>query len=140
MKHENQDTVGDKCEKNDEGCLIYNDSDKLKAWKSHCERLLNVEFMWNSDSLPDLEPKISPPLCTTEEMIPKAIAKMKTGKAAGSSGIVIAMIRSAGKEIIKSITNLANRIIKKSCISSDWNISYVVSLYKAKGDALYEDN
>ena len=31
MKHENQDIVGDKCVKNDEGCLIYNDSDKLKA-------------------------------------------------------------------------------------------------------------
>ena len=73
-------------------------------------------------------------------MISKAIAKMKTGKAAGPSGIVIAMIRSTGKEIIKSITNLANRIINKSCIPSDWNISYVVSLYKGKGDALYEDN
>ena len=46
-------------------------------------------------------------------MISKTIAKMKTGKAAGPSGIVIKMIRSAGKEIIKSITNLANKIIKE---------------------------
>ena len=45
MKHENEDIVGDKCVKNDEGCLTYNDSAKLKAWKSHYERLLNVEFM-----------------------------------------------------------------------------------------------
>ena len=68
MKCENQDTVGDKCVKNDEGCLTYNDSVKLKAWKSHCERLLNVEFMWNCDSLPHLKPKIGPPLYITEEM------------------------------------------------------------------------
>ena len=45
MKCENQDIVGDKCMKNDEGCLTYIDSAKLKAWKGHCERLLNVEFM-----------------------------------------------------------------------------------------------
>ena len=65
---------------------------------------------------------------------------MKTGKAAGLSRIVIEMIRSAGKEIINSITNFANRIIKEGCIPSDWNFSYIVSLYKGKGDALSRDN
>ena len=74
--------------------------------------------MQYSDSLPDLNPKIGPPLYITEEVISKAIAKMKTGKAAGPSGILIEMIRSAGKEIIKSITNLANRIIKEGRIPS----------------------
>ena len=65
--------------KND-GCLTYSDSAKLKAWKSHHERLLNVEFKWNSDSLPYLYPKTGPPLYITEEMISKAIVKVKTGK------------------------------------------------------------
>ena len=41
-KHENQDTVGEKCMKNDEGCLTYDDSAKLKSWENHYERLLNV--------------------------------------------------------------------------------------------------
>ena len=117
MKRENQDIVGDKFVKNDKRCLTYNDSAKLIAWKSHYERLLNVKFMWNSDSLPDLNPKIGPPLYITEDMISKAIAKMKTGKAAEPSGIVIEMIRSAGKEIIKSIANLANKIIKENWYS-----------------------
>ena len=65
---------------------------------------------------------------------------MKTGKAAGPSGIVIEMIRSAGKEIIKSITNLVNRIIKEGHFPSDWNLSHNVSIYKGKGDALSRDN
>ena len=116
MKRENQYIAGDKCVKNNEGCLTYYDYAKLKAKKSHNERLLNVEFMWNSDSLPDLNPKIGPPLYITEEMISVAIAKMKTGKAAGPSGIVIEMIGSAGKKIIKSITNLANGIIKEGLL------------------------
>ena len=140
MKRENQDNVGDKCVNNDEGCLTCKGSAKLKAWKSHYERLLNVEFMWNSGSLADLNPKIGPPLYITQEMISKTIAKIKTGKAAGPSGIVIEMIRSTGKEIIKSIANLANRIIKEGWIPSEWKLSYIVSLYKGKGDALSRDN
>ena len=75
--------------KNDEECLTFNNYAKLKAWKSHCEGLLNVEFMWSSDSLPDLESKIGPPPYITEEMISEAIAKMKTDKAARPSGVVI---------------------------------------------------
>ena len=42
--------------------------------------------MWNSDSLPNLNSKTGLLLYITEEMISKSIAKMKTGKAAGSSG------------------------------------------------------
>ena len=73
-------------------------------------------------------------------MVSKDIAKMKTGKAAGPSGIVIEMIRSAGKEIVKSVRNLANRIIKDGQIHSDWNLLHIVSLYKGKGDSLSRDN
>ena len=73
-------------------------------------------------------------------MISKAIAKTKTGKAARPSGTVIEIIRSAGKEIIKSITNLTNRIIKEGRIPSGSNLSYIFSLYKSKGDALSRDN
>ena len=113
MRREKQDIIGNKCMKNDEGYLIYTDSAKVKARKSHYERLLNVELMWNSDPLLYLNPKIDPPLYITEEMVSKAIVKMKNGKSAGPSGIVIEMTRSALKQIIKSITNLANRIIKE---------------------------
>ena len=144
MKQKNQDNVGDKCVKNDEGCLAYDDSAKLKAWKGNYERLLNVEFEWDSDSLPDLKPKIVHLYVTASlslyKMISKAIAKMKTGKAPGPSRIVIKMIKSAGKEIVKSIANLANRIIKEGHIPSDWNLLYSVSLYKGKGDSISRDN
>ena len=65
---------------------------------------------------------------------------MKTGKAAGPSGIVIQMIRSGGREIIKSITNLANRIIKEGRIPSNWNLLYIIILYKGNGGPLSRDN
>ena len=78
--------------KNDKGCLAYSNSAKYKAWKSHYERLINVEFLRDSDSLPDLEPKTGSPLYITEEMISKDNAKMKPGKAAEPSRIVISVI------------------------------------------------
>ena len=51
--------------KNDKGCLTYEDSANLEAWKSHYKRLVNVKFVWDSYSLPDLKPKIGPPLHIT---------------------------------------------------------------------------
>ena len=74
-----------------------------------------------------VEAKIGPPLYITEEMISKATAKMKTGKAAGPSGIRIRMIRSAGKKIIKSIRNLANKIIKAVFLQT--GTSCILSVY-----------
>ena len=136
MKSENQDIVGDKCVTDDNGNLSYDDASKLKAWKSHYEKLLNVEFPWESDSLPQVEPISGPPIYITEEMVLNSIKKMKSGKAAGPSGIVIEMIRSAGEGIISSITQLANCIIYENKIPEDWNLSFIVSFYKGKG---YED-
>ena len=46
-------------------------------------------------------------------MISRAIAKIKPGKAAKPSGVMIKMIRSDVQEIFKSITNLVNRFIKE---------------------------
>ena len=46
------------------------------------------------------------------------------------------IIRSAGEGIISSITQLANCIVYENKIPDDWNLSFIVSLYKGKG---YED-
>ena len=40
MKSENQDIVGDKCIKDDDGNLAFDDKSKLTAWKSHYKKLL----------------------------------------------------------------------------------------------------
>ena len=88
-----------------------------------------------SDSLPDLNLKIGPFLYITKEMISKVIAKMKTGKTAGPSGIVIEMIRSADKVIIKLLQTLQTELsrnalflqIETFCILSIYTRVKVVS-------------
>ena len=49
------------------------------------------------------------------------------------------MIRSIVKEIVKPITNLANKIINEGRIPSHRNLSHIVRLYEGKGDALSRD-
>ena len=73
-------------------------------------------------------------------MVKKAISKLKLGKAAGSSGIVVDMIKAAGDTGATIIRDLATAIIRNSKVRTDWQKSFIVCLYKGKGDALDKGN
>ena len=85
-----------------------------------------------SDVLPVEGP--SPPI--TNDMVRKAVCKMIPEKAAGPSGVVSEMIKASGGAGIELIRDLINAIIAQNCIPSNWQYSYIVNLYKGKGDAL----
>ena len=140
MKYENKDIIGVNCVKNDDGNLAHTDKEKLDAWKCHYNRLLNVEFPWDRNSLSEEQPVEGPAIWITEDMVSKSINIMKKGKAAGPSGVVIELIRAGGKEMIRCITILANHIVCVGAIPADWNLSFIINCYKGKGDALERGN
>ena len=140
LNRENQDIVGDKCVKDDEGNIAYDDEAKLEAWRQHYQRLLNVEFEWSEDDLSEVSPVEGAPPFITFSMVLKAIARMKQGKAAGPSGVVIEMIKAAGDRIVPLISHLLNLIIKESKVPDEWNLSYIINLYKGKGDGMDRGN
>ena len=72
----------------------------------HYERLHNVEFDWDPDHL-----SRGLPIPITIDMVTKAISKMKSGKAAGPSGIVVEMIKAAGDTGASMTRDLATAII-----------------------------
>ena len=111
---------------------------KQNAWAEHYERLLNVELDWDPDHLSNKLPLEGPPIPTTIDMVKKAISKMKSGKAAGPSGIVVEMIKAAGDAGATKIHDLAT--IHDSKVPTDWEQSFIVCLYKGKGDALDRGN
>ena len=76
----------------------------------------------------------------TLEMITKAINKMASGKAAGPSGIVAEMLKPLGEAGVAEVRYLIEDIISEGCIPIDWQESYIVNLYKGKGDALNRGN
>ena len=72
---------------------------KQKAWLEHYQRLFNVEFDWDPDHLTDEPPVEGRPIPITIDIVKKASSQMKAGKAPGSSGIVVKMIRAAGDTV-----------------------------------------
>ncbi|RUS73531.1 hypothetical protein EGW08_018716 [Elysia chlorotica] len=140
MRKENADVVGDKPVKNDAGEMSMSVDSKQKAWLEHYERLLNVEFDWDPDHLSDEPPVEGPSNPITIDMVKKAISQMKSGKAAGPSGIVVEMIKAAGDTGASMIHDLTDAIIRDGKVPSDWEQSFIVCLYKGKGDALDRGN
>ena len=80
MDKTNQDVVGEKCVRNDAGELSLSDEEKMMAWVEHYTRLLNVEFEWESDQLPEVAPVEGPPPPVKRDLICKALRKMKSAK------------------------------------------------------------
>ena len=68
-------------------------------------------------------------------MVKKAISQIKAGKAPIPSGIVVEMIRAAGNMGTSMICDLAAANIHDGKVPSDWEQSFIVCLYKGKGDA-----
>ena len=92
MRKENVDVVGNKPVKKDAGEMSMSKEAKQNARAEHYERLLNVEFDRDPDHLSSELQLEGPPIPITIDMVKKVISKMKSGKAAGPSGIVVEMI------------------------------------------------
>ena len=132
--------VSEKPVKNDAGQLSLDEEANKEAWREHYERLLNVEFPWNPEDLPEESPVEGPSEPITLEMITKAISKMASGKAAGPPGIVAEMLKPVGEAGTVEVRDLIEDIISEGCIPTDWQESFIVNLYKGKGDALNRGN
>ena len=74
--------------------------------KCHYEKLLNVEFRWDSNTLPEEQPVQGPPIRITNEIVSEALSKIKKGKPTGPSGLNAEMILAGGDDIILAITHL----------------------------------
>ena len=115
--------------------LSFDKEAKKVAWKQHYEWLLNEEFSWNPEDL-TADPVVGPTIHIDVEMVVKAITKMKTGKAAGPSGIVAVILKASGDTGARLVTDLANDMVRNGGIPSEWEDSFIINIYKGKGDAL----
>ena len=140
MRRNNQDVMGDKPVKNDAGQLSPDEEAKKEAWREHYEHLLNIEFPWNPEDLLEESPVEGPSEPITLEMITKAISKLASGKAEGPSGIVAEMLKPVGEAGAVEVRDLIEDIISEGCIPTNWQESFIVNLYKGKGDALNRGN
>ena len=140
MRKDNLDVVGDKCIKDDSGNLAISDAAKMYCLErallspSQCRILMGFREPIND------KPNAGVPLFIKAEMVNNAITKVEPGKASGRSGIDAEMLKSSGTSGTNLIADLINAIIKYGEVPSDWESSYIINLYKGKGDALEKGN
>ena len=132
--------VGENCVRNDAGEVALSDDDKMKAWVEHYARLLNIEFEWPSQELPELPPTAGPRPKVSASLISKALGKMKCGKSAGPSGVITEMLKAAGDDGVELIRQLAEAVFSSCDIPEDWEKSFILNLHKGRGDALDRGN
>jgi len=65
-----------------------------------------------------------------------AISKKKSVKAVGPSGIAAEMLKAADEDGVLWVTDICNAIVREGKIPTDWRKSWMVYVYKGKGDAL----
>ena len=108
--------------------------------EEHYATLLNVEFEWPCELLPEVPPVAGPPPSVSAVLIRKALRKMKIGKAAGPSGIIAEMLKASGEEGVELATQLAEAVFGSSEIPKDWEESFILNFFKSKGEALDRGN
>ena len=136
MVAKNRDVVGDGCIKDEDGKVVV-DQDGLKdVWRRYFEKLLNEEFDWDREGLETGHAVSGPAEEITASEVRAAIGKMKAGKAVGPSGIGAEMLFAAGEAGVIWVTDLCNVIVKGGVIPADWRKSWLVTVFKGKGDAL----
>ena len=110
--------------------MSMSEDSKQNAWLAHYQRLRNLEFDQDPDHQSDEPPVEGPPIQIITDMVKKAISQMKAGKAPGTSGIVVEMIRAAGDTGTSMICDLTAAIIHDGKEPSDWEQSFNVCFYK----------
>jgi Reverse transcriptase (RNA-dependent DNA polymerase) len=140
MTKKNRAVVGGGGLRDGDGRIVTEEEKIMEMWRSHFEKVSNEEFEWDRDSLakegagePIVESSIEE---ITDEEVRRAMSKMKGGKAPGPSGVGAELLSAAGEVGIKAMVELCNAIVREGRMPEDWSKSWLVSIYKGKGDAM----
>ena len=87
---------------------------RMSCWeirKEHYDKIFNEEFSWDREGLTEVRPVCSSSEKNSEVKVEAAISKMKPGKAAGPSGVVSDMLKAAGEDGTRWMTELCNAVL-----------------------------
>jgi hypothetical protein len=136
MKEKHKDIVGSGGVKDASGRVETEEVKVRGVWEKYFNKLLNEEFDWDKTSLEACTCNVTGCDPITEEEVKEAIINMKKWKAAGPTGVTIDLLRAAGIEGIKWLTEVCNAVIRDGRIPDDWKNSWITAVYKGKGDAM----
>ena len=132
----NSDVVGASCVKGSDGKIVVDEDKLMDVWRAHYDGISNEEFAWDREGLTNVSPVCGPSERISALEVDAAIGKMKQGKSGGSTGVVSEMLKAAGETGTMWMTDVCNAVVRDGKIPEDWSRSWMVNVYKGKGDAL----
>lgn len=132
----NKDVVGMCAVKDQDGKIVVDDDKMLEVWRTYYEKLSNEEFPWDKENLTEVDKRSGPCEQISLEEVRAAVKKMKSNKASGPSGVVADMLKAAGEAGIVWVADMCNSVVKEGRVPEDWCKSWMVNVYKGKGDAM----
>ena len=130
---------------NDEdGNICSTPQQQQERWRRHFSKVLNIVSQFDEEELREVRQRplrshmAEPP---TVEELEEAISKLKSGKAAGQSGILPEMIRAASydDDFLNSLLELVQLVWREGKVPQDWIDAILVPIPK-KGDLKNCDN
>lgn len=116
----------------DQGRLLVNEKDILTRWRDYCNVLLNEEFPRRY--FPNAAPINVDVPDVTEKEVEEAVKRSKVGKAVGPDVIPAEFWKSMGDVGIKFLTIFIAKIMQGDSMPDQWRESFLMPLYKGKGD------
>ena len=121
---------------NSDGKIEVEEDRLMEGWRAHYDVSSNEEFTWDREGLTDVSPVCGPSERILVLEVDAAFGKMKQSKSGGPTGVVSEMLKAAGKTGTLWITDVCNAVVKDGKIPEDWSRSWMVYVFKGKGDAL----
>ena len=87
---------------------------------------MSTEFGWERNSLSQVDTVSGMPYLIDKDMVRESISKMKNGKAAGTSGAVPEMVKTAGEAGLDIMSDQVNEIMV-GVIPTEWKLSTIVN-------------
>ena len=120
--------------KDKEGSVLTEERKIKRRWHEYFKELLNEEN--ERDKLERVEVVSGPVEEFSEEEVKKVVKEIKTEKTSGPSEISTDYFKYLDSGGLKWVTELLNKIFEAERIPKRWTRSYLVTIYKDKGDPI----
>jgi exonuclease III len=118
-----------------EGKILTNEDEMMNTWTQYMEKVLNDGHV-NTPAAITAEAVLGPELPISVDETRMALNQMKTGKAAGGSGMTTEMLKALGAGGLKWLTDIFNQTWEEGSMPEDWKVGIIIPVYKGKGDPL----
>ncbi|XP_015373984.1 PREDICTED: uncharacterized protein LOC107168940 [Diuraphis noxia] len=112
--------------------MLTNDKGILNRWKRYFEKCLNEKF--SSEEVDQFEINFGVGNLIREGKVWRVVRKMKNRKVVGPDRISVKPWKVLGRLGVDWLTKFFNKLLVGGKIPNAWRKSYVIHLFKGKGD------